>query len=47
MARGLLLALMVALFYLGLALDGSGYSGPVSDHFDGRRFHMAIPRERT
>lgn len=46
MARGLLLALMVALFYLGLGLDGSGYSGPVSDHFDGRRFHMAIPRER-
>jgi L-ascorbate metabolism protein UlaG (beta-lactamase superfamily) len=46
MARGLLLALIVALLYLGLALDGSGYSGPVSDHFDGRRFHMAIPRER-
>ena len=46
MARGLLLALMVALLYLGLALDGSGYSGPVSDHFDGRRFHMAIPRDR-
>ena len=46
MGRGLLLALIVALFYLGLALDGSGYSGPVSDHFDGRRFHMAIPRER-
>ena len=46
MVRGLLLALMVALFYLGLGLDGSGYSGPVSDHFDGRRFHMAILRER-
>ncbi|MGB5234085.1 MAG: MBL fold metallo-hydrolase [Candidatus Macondimonas sp.] len=46
MVRGLLLALIVALLYLGLALDGSGYSGPVSDHFDGRRFHMAIPRER-
>lgn len=46
MTRGLLLALIVALLYLGLALDGSGYNGPVSDHFDGRRFHMAIPRER-
>lgn len=46
MKRGLLLALIVALLYLGLALDGSGYSGPVSDHFDGRRFHMAIPRDR-
>ena len=46
MGRGLLLALTIALLYLGLALDGSGYGGPVSDHFDGRHFHMAIPRER-
>ena len=46
MIRGLLLALAVALLYLGAALDGSGYSGPISDHFDGRRFHMAIARER-
>jgi L-ascorbate metabolism protein UlaG (beta-lactamase superfamily) len=46
MIRGLLMAAAVALLYLGAALGGSGYSGPVSDHFDGRRFHMAIPRDR-
>ena len=46
MVRGLLLALLVALLYAGWALDGSGYRGPVSDHFDGRHFHMVIERER-
>lgn len=32
-----------ALFAIGCALSGPHYQGPVSDHFDGRRFHNLAP----
>lgn len=49
MRRALALLLLLALGIWGLTLwqDRPRYQGPVSDHFDGERFHNAEPFEKS
>lgn len=35
----------VSLLFVGCCLDAPAYHGPVSDHFDGKRFHNADPSD--
>ena len=46
MRRGAL-ALLAVIIAAGCALHAAAYTGPVSDHFDGQRFHNAEPFEKN